>query len=48
MLFFVSADETAYLDAGAEDYLALAAYDLASTDAEKSEFRKEWNGARHV
>ncbi len=36
--------------AEAEDYLAfvLAAYDLASTDAEKSESRKEWNGARHV
>lgn len=45
---FVSADETAYLDvadgiAEAEDYVAfvLAAYDLASTDAEKSESRKE-------
>lgn len=36
--------------AEAEDYLALvlAAYDLASTDVEKSESRKEWNGARHV
>ena len=34
--------------AEAEDYLAfvLAAYDLASTDAEKSESRR--NGARHV
>lgn len=41
---FVSADETAYLDAadgGRGLHLALAAYDLASTDAEKSEFRKE-------